>query len=149
MRIDKDGRDCEGCEKYLPWSEYHKQASHRRKYGNKCRACREMPKLTTGVIIRDETGKDCSVCRQHLPWADFSKSANRSDGHDIRCKACMKAYRQRAEYKDANRERSKSDYADPIKKAAQIARMAIRRSHPDRSRGAHKLIFQIAVRAPR
>jgi len=78
--------------------------------------------------VRDEVGKDCSVCRRHLPWADFSKSANRSDGHDIRCKACMKAYRQRAEYRDANKERSKADYADPVKREAQKARMVAYRA---------------------
>ena len=127
MRLDNEGRDCEGCGKYLPWSEYHNLASYRRKYGNKCRACRSMPKLIKEVIVRDEVGKDCSVCRQHLPWTDFNKGTS-GDGYDNRCRACMKAYRQSQGYKDANKERSKADYADPVKREAQKARMVAYRA---------------------
>jgi hypothetical protein len=70
--------------------------------------------------------KACGACKKVLPLTDFNKGIDQ--GYDFRCRACQKLYRQSGSYKDANRERSKADYSNPVKREAQKARMVAYRA---------------------
>ena len=71
--------------------------------------------------------KVCGVCKKSLPLTDFNKGTAK-DGRDNRCRACQKLYRQSGSYREANKRRSKLDYADPVKREAQKARMVAYRA---------------------
>ena len=70
--------------------------------------------------------KACRACKKVLPLTEFNKGIDQ--GYDFRCRACQKLYRQSEGYREANKRRSKLDYADPVKREAQKARMVAYRA---------------------
>jgi hypothetical protein len=84
----------------------------------------------------DENGRECSVCGQYKAWVEFNKNPSNSHSFDNRCKECLKVYRQSKVYKQANKERSKRDYADPMgagiqKERVRVYREKMKREQPE------------------
>lgn len=74
----------------------------------------------------DENGRECAVCHRYLLWAEFNKNIQHPYGYDYRCKPCQKESVLQAE-----RERGRRDYADPVKREQQKARMREYRKRPE------------------
>ena len=79
----------------------------------------------------DEDGRECFVCGVYKAWEEYNKNRQSKWGRDNRCRECTKAWRNSDEYRKANRERAKRDYADPVKKEKQVERMREYRDRPD------------------
>lgn len=133
----KDGENakwCQGCNKLLPFTNYHKQKNGKYNLYTYCKSCRseiykvgvEFKKFlykTTSINITNKVylketvnAKICGRCRKLRPYSDYNKNKSNKDNLAFTCKICFKQIRkatreQRHEYNKkwikANKERSK------------------------------------------
>jgi len=88
----EEEKTCTKCNEVKPFSEFHKQSSHRTGRAAACKIC---TKLKVGHIPRkkmlvdpDKDQKECTQCRKILSFSSFYKDSTLKGGLSPCCKEC-------------------------------------------------------------